>query len=82
MDTNRVVQVSVIWMTLAYVVCFVAVALAPDLRPWFMEYALHTSTAVGQNAVSWFTFFTGLVIWDVLTAIAVGSYAYLYNKIK
>lgn len=81
-NVNHLVKVGVVWMSILYVVCFVGVALFPSIRSQFMLYALHDSIDVGQSVITIGTFISGLVIWDIVTAIGVWLFAVLFNNIK
>jgi len=47
-----------------------------------MRYGLHMGIDMGQNILTLGTFFSGLVIWNIITLLAVGLFALLYNRIK
>ncbi len=81
-NVNHLVKVSVAWISILYVVCFVGVALFPAIRPQFMMYALHANVDTGQNVMTLGTFISGLVIWDIITAIGVWLFAVLFNGMK
>jgi hypothetical protein len=70
------------WVTIVYVVCFVGVALISGVRPWFMQYALHTNIGMGENILSLTTFISGLVIWNVVALVGAWLFAFLHNQIK
>ena len=81
-DIKYVVKVACIWVTILYVICFVGIALFSPLRPLFMEYALHTRMDLGVSTISFVTFIAGLFFWNIITALGVALYCYLYNSIK
>lgn len=81
-NTNHLLEVTVAWISVIYVACYVGVALFPGIRPAFMQYALHTTVNVGENVMTFTTFISGLVIWNVIALLAVGLFAYLFNKIN
>ncbi|MEK9154822.1 MAG: DUF5676 family membrane protein [Patescibacteria group bacterium] len=82
MNTKHLLKITSAWVSIVYVVCFVGVALFPGIRSSFMLYGLHTSIDIGQNIVTFGTFISGLVIWNIIALLAVGLFAILYNKIK
>lgn len=82
LDTKYVIKIACIWVTILYVICFIGVAFFSPLRSFFMEYALHTSLDAGMNSVSFITFSSGLLIWNILTALSVWLFCVLYNSIK
>ena len=47
-----------------------------------MYYGLHTTASLGENVMTWTTFISGLVIWNVVAYLSVGLFAILFNKIK
>lgn len=81
-NTKHLLKVTAAWISIIYVVCFAGVALFPGIRPAFMQYALHTTVNVGENVITFTTFVSGLVIWNAVAFLAVGLFAYLFNKIK
>ena len=81
-NTKHLLKVVSAWISVVYVVCFAGVALLPGIRPGFMRYGLHMGIDMGQNILTLTTFISGLVIWNVITLLAVWLFAFLYNKIK
>ncbi|MBI5045743.1 MAG: hypothetical protein HZC14_01915 [Candidatus Niyogibacteria bacterium] len=81
-DTKHLLKVVSAWISVIYVICFAGVAFFPGIRSGFMRYGLHTKIDLGQNILTFGTFISGLVIWNVATLLAVGLFAYLYNRIK
>ena len=82
MNTKHLLKVASAWISIVYVICFAGVAFFPGIRPGFMRYGLHMGIDMGQNILTLGTFFTGLIIWNVITLLAVGLFAFLYNRIK
>lgn len=80
--TQRLLKVSAAWISIVYVVCFVGVALFMPIRPAFMMYGLHMDIDMGRNVATFGMFLSGLVIWNVITYLAVWLFATLYNSIK
>jgi hypothetical protein len=81
-DIKHLLKVMAAWVTIVYVVCFVGVALIPGVRPWFMQYALHMNATLGENVITFTTFISGLVIWNIVAILAMSLFALLFNKIK
>ena len=81
-NTKHLLKVMAAWVTIVYVVCFVGVALIPGVRPWFMQYALHMNVSMGENIITFATFVSGLLIWNVIGLVAAWLFAFLHNKIK
>jgi len=81
-NTKHLIKVSMAWMTILYVVCFVGVALFPALRQQFMLYALHTDVSTGQNVMTSTTFVAGLIVWNIIAALVAGLFSVLFNNIK
>jgi hypothetical protein len=81
-NLKHLLKVSVVWTIIVYVICYAGVALLPSLRAGFMKYALHTDAVLGQNYLTVGSFIAGLIIWNVIAAIGVWLFAYLFNKIK
>jgi len=81
-NTKHLLKVASAWVSIVYTVCFLGVALFPDIRPAFMYYGLHATGSVGENIMTLTTFISGLVIWNVIALLAVGLFAVLFNKLK
>ena len=82
MNTKHLLRVTSAWISIVYIVCFAGVAFFPGIRPGFMRYGLHMGIDMGQNILTLGTFFSGLVIWNIITLLAVGLFVLLYNRIK
>ena len=82
MNTKHLLRVASAWISIVYIVCFAGVAFFPGIRPGFMRYGLHMGIDMGQNILTLGTFFSGLVIWNIITLLAVGLFVLLYNRIK
>ena len=81
-NTKHLLKVSCAWISIVYAVCFVGVAMFSGVRPWFMMWALHTDIDMGRNVLTFGTFVSGLVIWNVIALLAVWLFAMLFNGIK
>lgn len=81
-NTKHLLKVSAAWVTITYVVCFLAVAFYPPIRSQFALYVLHTTFNPGQNVMTVVTFISGLITWNILGFLGVGLFAWLFNKIK
>ncbi|GEM_PF-1032250 len=81
-NTRHLLQVTAAWVSIVYAVCFLGVALFPGIRSAFMYYGLHTTTILGENVMTWATFISGLLVWNVIASLAVGLFAVLFNKIQ
>lgn len=81
-NTKHLLKVTSAWISIVYVVCFVGVALFPNIRQAFMLYGLHTTVELGENIMTLTTFISGLVIWNIVALLAVWLFAYLFNKIN
>ena len=69
-------------MSIIYVICYAGVAMVPGMRPGFMRYGLHMGIDYGRNILTLGTFFSGLVIWNVIALLAIWLFASLYNSFK
>ena len=81
-NIKHLLRVAVAWISIVYVICFTGVALFPEIRSVFMTYGLHTDINVGQNVITFGTFISGLVIWNVIGLLAALLFAALSNNIK
>jgi hypothetical protein len=81
-NTNHLLKVTAAWVSIVYTVCFAGVAMLPNIRPGFMMYALHTSGNLGENVLTFGTFLSGLVIWNIVGLLGAWLFAWLFNTIK
>lgn len=83
-NTKHLLKVAMAWISAVYAICFTGVALFPSSRELFMKYALHSDINInlGQNIITFPTFISGLIIWNIVALLAVGLFAVLFNKIK
>lgn len=81
-DARHVIKVSMAWSTIVYLVCFGAVAIYPQVRTLFAEYALHIDLNLGENVMTPWTFVAGLVIWNIAALLGTGLFVVLFNGIK
>jgi 2TM family of unknown function (DUF5676) len=79
-NTGHFLKVTALWMTIVYIVCFGGVALVPGIRPWFVHYALHMNVSMGENVMTTSTFFSGLVIWNVVTLLGVWLFGFCTTR--
>jgi hypothetical protein len=81
-NTRHLVIVGIAWISILYVVCFGAVAVYPPIRDLFMKYALHVEMNLGVAVTTPLTFVVGFVLWNIATALALGLFALLFNRIR
>lgn len=82
LNTKHLLKVGLSWISITYIICFVAVAVYPPLRSQFMLYALHEEINVGSSVITIQTFFLGLIWWNIITALALYLFGFLFNKMK
>jgi uncharacterized membrane protein YhdT len=75
---KHLLKATAAWISIIYVICFTGVAFLPGLRPGFIQYGLHID--MGRNILG--TFFSGLIIWNVITLLMVWLFVALFNGIK
>ncbi len=54
----------------------------PGIRHGFMWYALHMNVYMGVDILTFGTFVSGLIIWNVVALLSVLLFAVLFNNIK
>ena len=81
-NTTHLQKVAVAWTSIVWTVCYLGVLLFPNIRSVFALYALHMATSFGENVMTWTTFVSGLVIWNVIAWLAVSLFAYLFNRTR
>ncbi|OGE80555.1 MAG: hypothetical protein A2660_00125 [Candidatus Doudnabacteria bacterium RIFCSPHIGHO2_01_FULL_45_18] len=81
-NVNHLLKVNAAWISIVYVVCFAGAGMFSGMRPGLMMHGWHMSGYAGQNVLTFNTFLSGLVIWNVVAFLAVWLFAALYNGIK
>lgn len=81
-NVKHLLKVAAAWTSIVYTVCFVGVALFGGVRPGFMRYGLHMNVDTVDSVLTFGTFISGLIIWNVVTFLAVWLFASLFNGIK
>lgn len=82
-NLQHLLKVTVAWTSIVYTVCFAGVALVPGVRPGFMRYGMHVGNFdMGRDILTFGTFLSGLVIWNIIALLAVWLFAALFNGIK
>lgn len=82
MDIQRLLKVTSVWISAVYVICYAGVAVYPPIRELFMRYALHANMPIDSVPFSIGNFVVGLLIWNVVALLGVGSFAYLFDAMK
>lgn len=65
----------------SYVVCALAVAIAPGLTTRTFGYVLHIDLTSLSRTITWGSFFGGMLSFSVGLAILVGLTAWSYNRL-
>ena len=81
LNIGAVVIAEIIAVAIAFALCALVVAAAPDLAASFTRYALHIDLAGISRQVSWGGFFTGLISISVFLGGVAAIWAWLYNLI-
>ncbi|TAL49226.1 hypothetical protein EPN83_01665 [Patescibacteria group bacterium] len=81
-NIKHLLRVSLAWISIVYAICYAGVALFPGIRSAFMRYALHTETDIGQNVLTFGTFISGLVIWNIIALLGIWLFIELFNRTK
>lgn len=81
-NTKHLLKVTAQWVSIVWVICYVGVALFPGIRSATMYYAFHTTVNFGENIMTLTTFVSGLVIWNIVAWLAVGLFAFLFNRAR
>ena len=81
-DIKHLLKATSAWISVVYAVCYAGVALFPSTRQLFMRFALHADSQFVSDYFSFGYFISGLVIWNIVAALGVWLFAYLFNAIK
>lgn len=81
-NSKHLIKVASAWVSVVYVVCFTGVAIYPPIRELFMRFSLHTNVSFQSDFFSFGYFISGLIIWNIMTILAVWLFAVLFNKTK
>jgi len=81
-DIKHLLKVTSAWISVVYIVCYAGAAIYPPIRDLFMQYALHTKTTFVSDYFGAGYFISGLIIWNIVSLLAVGLFGYLFNSMK
>jgi hypothetical protein len=65
----------------SYIVCALAVAIAPGLTSRFFSFVFHIDLTGLSRAITWASFFGGMLLFSVGEAVLVGLTAWCYNRL-
>lgn len=65
----------------SFIVCALAVAIAPGLTSRFFGYVFHIDLTSLSRSITWGNFFGGMLCFSVGVAILVGLTAWCYNRL-
>jgi len=66
---------------LSYIVCALAVAVAPAATSQFFSFVFHIDLTSLSRSITWGSFFGGIVCFSLGTAILAGLAAWFYNRL-
>ena len=81
-NVKHLLTVTAVWTSIVYTACYVAIWLFPGVRDIFLTTALHAQVPLTSGPFTIGTFVAGLVVWNVITALGVWLFAYLYRTIR
>jgi len=81
-NTKHLLKVTAAWTSIVYTICYLGVALYPDVRALTMRYAMHADTPFTSGYFGVGYFISGLIIWNIVALLSVWLFAYLFNTIK
>ncbi len=65
----------------SFIVCALAVAIAPGLTSRFFSYVFHIDLTSLSRTITWGNFFGGMLCFSVGVAILVGLTGWCYNRL-
>ncbi|OHA09737.1 MAG: hypothetical protein A3A44_02020 [Candidatus Sungbacteria bacterium RIFCSPLOWO2_01_FULL_60_25] len=81
-NTQRLLKVGAAWISIVYAICYVGVAIFPGVRPGFMRWGLHVAVDTGMDVLTFGTFVSGLVIWNIVALLGLWLFAQLWNAVR
>lgn len=81
-NIKHLLKVTVVWISIVYVICYAGVAMYPPIRMMTMRYAMHADVSFTSNYFGFGYFVYGLIIWNVVALLGVWLFAFLFNSIK
>ncbi|MEK7098212.1 MAG: DUF5676 family membrane protein [Patescibacteria group bacterium] len=81
-NTKHLLKVASAWISIIYIVCYAGVAIYPPVRSLFMRYSLHADVSFKSDFFSFGYFVSGLIIWNIVVALGVWLFTFLFNMIK
>jgi hypothetical protein len=80
-NTTTLLKVTAVWVTAVYLVCFLGIIAFPALRDWFLLYGLHVQPSGVASVTTVTTFVSGLVVWNVVAAVAMYMWSFTWRKL-
>lgn len=81
MSTTRAIKISLAWISIVWIACYLAFGLIPGLGPTAMPYILHMNVPM-ENIFTIGNFIVGLILWNIVVAAGVALAGLLSNYIK
>lgn len=80
LDTRALIRATVAVMAVAYVICFVFVAVAPGATTAVLGYVIHADLSALARPVGLGDFVAGLVFWTVFVGLCAAGIGWIYNR--
>jgi hypothetical protein len=82
MNTTRALKIGLAWVSIVWLVCYLAVGLIPGLVSTALPYLVHLNMGSVENIFTISNFIGGLVLWNIIVAAGIALAGALSNYIK
>jgi len=82
MNTTRTLKVGLAWVSIVWLVCYLAVGLIPGLVSTSLPYLVHLNMGSVENIFTIGNFIGGLVLWNIIVGAGIALAGALSNYIK
>ena len=82
MDTTRTLKIGLVWVSIVWLVCYIAFGLIPGLGSTALPYLVHLNMGSVENIFTTGNFIVGLVLWNIIVAAGIALAGALSNYIK
>lgn len=82
MNTIRAIKIGLAWVSIVWVICYLALGLIPGLAPALLSNLFHLNVGSVENIFTIGNFIVGLICWNVIVAAGIALVGALSNVIK
>lgn len=82
LNSAKIAKVTVVWMTILYIICTLIAAILPGIYAKFAGLLVHFGAVSQKPNITFLSAIVGLIVWDIVVYIAVWLFVAIYNRTK